>query len=1114
MTAADPTPRARTLDLPGHGHVVIEASAGTSKTYTLERLVVELVVDDGAPIESLLVVTFTEKATFELKARVRRALAEVATGGAEPAARERAARALRGLGGASICTIHAFCQRILQEYAFASGRALTETAVDGARVFARAFRQAVRTRIATAPEGARLLEAWLARLSLDSLERLLADAVRARLFDPATGDGAPFGPAFDAAEVARCLERFPPEEGWAPAVDAELKPIKAIRANTRGAITDRLGKLERLLARFRETGDLLGLVLDVEADKGLFAPFHRKPYDGATELPAIAAGLGAAAQALEALLPTHQALAVHLLLPAVREEIEADKRRAAVFDFDDMLSLVGRALAGPDGARLRSSLRERYRHALIDEFQDTDVVQWRIFKALFFDGSEGHRLFLVGDPKQAIYGFRGADLEAYLGACREVREAGGHERRLERSFRSTAAMVDALGVLYDDAAPNALLTGEVRHGPPLGCGRPELFAREAGAAAIPVVLLEAGVGPVATTVPAAVAAELAALLGEHPLEVGDGRGSRRVGPGDVFVLTRTEEEGLRVGEALRQRDVPYAFYKQGGLFRTDEAADLHSLLGAIADPASTSARMRAALTSFFALGPEDAPRLRAAGATDAITERLWAWHALSSRGDLEGTLRRAIDESGVVRRLLLEGGGERRLVNLRHLVELLGAEAHRTGATLLDLEMTLGAWIAGRAAPAGEDGDVQRLERERDAVQIMTVHKSKGLEAEVVFLAGGFSLGRAGALDAYHEGAERRVQVGRARDAAIADAVTAERRGEDERLLYVALTRARSRLYLPWTTERSRGTDTLWERLRPRLEELDVDGVRFERRPARSASAAPGATSTLRPTLDPNAYADPDMLQGAILAARPRFVVTSYTRLKRAEAPPPAAARPADDPLPGGAHTGIFLHALLEALPLETLAGRPPLEAWQARPDVARLLLATARRHGFDAALVPRAAALVHTALTARLPLDPPLPCLAAARQEREMELLYPLPRHASGAPRGFVRGFVDLVFEHDGKLWVLDWKSDLLADYGDAALDAHVTAHYALQARLYAIGVARLCEAHDARAYDERFGGLVYAFLRGMRAEGEAPSPGVWHRRPSWAELCRWDAELEEVRA
>ncbi len=335
----------------------------------------------------------------------------------------------------------------------------------------------------------------------------------------------------------------------------------------------------------------------------------------------------------------------------------------------------------------------------------------------------------------------------------------------------------------------------------------------------------------------------------------------------------------------------------------------------------------------------------------------------------------------------------------------------------------------------------------------------------------------------------------------------------------MALTRARSRLYLPWTTERSRGTDTLWERLRPRLEELTIDALRldrgrFERRPARSAAAASEAAAPLPPTADPNAYADPDMSQGAILAARPRFVVTSYTRLKRAEAPPPVAVRAPDDPLPGGAHTGIFLHALLEALPPGSLAGRPPLDAWQARPDVARVLGQVARRHGFDAALVPRAAALVHTALTARLPLDPPLPCLAAAKQEREMELLYPLPPHASGAPRGFVRGFVDLVFEHDGRLWVLDWKSDLLGDYGQESLDAHVTAHYALQARLYAIGVARLCEAADEQAYDARFGGIVYAFLRGMRAEGDAPSPGVWRRRPSWAELCRWNAELEDVRA
>jgi exodeoxyribonuclease V beta subunit len=260
-------------------------------------------------------------------------------------------------------------------------------------------------------------------------------------------------------------------------------------------------------------------------------------------------------------------------------------------------------------------------------------------------------------------------------------------------------------------------------------------------------------------------------------------------------------------------------------------------------------------------------------------------------------------------------------------------------------------------------------------------------------------------------------------------------------------------------------------------------------------------------------------------------VTTSYSRIKQAHGgyrPPTemldevaapaavvAAAVDADgdgDELRGGARAGVFLHALLEKLPLETLRETPALEAWSARPDVRELALALLRRHGRDPRDLGAAMRLAHAALTAPLPVvGGELAGLAqAARTARELEFLFPFPAEAGGAERGFVKGFVDVIFEHEGRAYFGDWKTDRLPAWDAAAVAAHVDANYALQERLYALALVQMLGISDAAAYDAKFGGTLYVFVRGI---GRSPA-AIRAGRPSFDEVDGWRRDVARALA
>lgn len=1180
MTA--PAKGHRLLDtVVAHPATVVEASAGTGKTYQLEHLVFDLVAEDRARLEEILVVTFTERATHELVTRIRRTIDAGLDPGAphDPGARARLHEARRSFDLASITTIHAFCQGLLMDEPFLTGRLLGQSQVDGRAAFGEVFRETLRAALATDHDHRRYLEAYLAiSRDVDGLENLLYRAATARGRWAMPHDEAPL------AALARGLltiELPPLEAAWKRAIG---------HGGGANAFKRRLDALWPALDVAQASGDWLALLAAL--DRHLDPKLHEY-LDTISRAPGIPAPLAKLVDSLSRLsrTPTVIEAVIQSLLPPVSAAVERKKLGQGLYDFDDMIGAIARALDDAvTGDLLAEKLRRRYRYALIDEAQDTEETQWRLFDRVFLRSGGGNPVVLIGDPKQAIYGFRGADVHTYVAARAAIRARGGAEVALDRNFRSAAEVVHAVNAILDQGAAPAYFTDRsIAYDHPVTSERGNLGA-DAGVTLFRLDLPERpprplAVGAIKRALRHAISERILRLLREQPA----------LRPSAIFVLTRTNAEAREVGAAVGEVGIAHSFYKQEGLWKLPEAAHVRALLCAIADPSDRVARLHAWLTPFFGATLIELERLGDPPAHHPLMRRLHGWKALADARDYPALWASVFESSGLGPRHLFARPSRRRLALYRQIADELLAEAAARPLSAAELAATLGRYAAGQFPVtrdrAPQELDIQRADLDDDAVQIMTMHRAKGLEAAHVFLYGaltGIPIGR-GEVHPFRDGEDRVFCAGKPRHPDSVARIKAHRSEEDQRLLYVAMTRARDRLYMPFFPATDADDDPFTSafevdhgdyvafnkitgpflHVNQRLRELALDRRRFaelfqveavpfpapERATAPDLPARIAAWSPPAPEAAPHDAAGEAMETARLRTSRRGFVVTSYSRLKDAEGgyqppqldedaassldadDPPAPADPGDttelaraDELPGGAATGLFLHAVLEKVALGAL---PPFDEWEQSLDVQRLLASECRRWDRDPRHLGAAARMIHAALTTPivLPGAAGLAGIAAApRVRREIDFLFPMaaPPHAlPGAggdhrivfhERGFIRGVLDVLFEHDGRACFADWKSDFLPDYSGGTVMAHVRANYDLQIRIYTVAVVRLLGVHDQKDYERRFGGSAYVFLRGVRDQSErrpteGVAQGVHVLRPTYDEVRSWERELTHAK-
>jgi exodeoxyribonuclease V beta subunit len=1182
--------------IPLEGRQVIEASAGTGKTRTITGLVLRLVVEKGVPIDAILVVTYTVAATEELRERIRTLLLAALDAFRDGAcadetiaallarvpdraeAERRVRRALTDFDLAGILTIHGFCRRALVETAFESGMPFdAELVPDVGELLQDAVDDFWRRRVTN--ESALFVQHLLDRkVTPDTLAAAAARYLGRPDLRVVLADASPD----DAGSEEACLEAWGRlRDAW-PGARADVESLLGDPGLNRTAykaasVPTWLRRMDAYL-RTEQPGlrpfDQLrkfGAVTLAGAWKKGATPRTHPAFD---IVETFAAALHRTCEGFKRRLPRLKAA----LLVEVRTALEERKRDARLQSFDDLLLELRRALRGPHGRGLAARLRARWQAVLVDEFQDTDPAQYDIVRAIW--GAGERPVFLVGDPKQAIYRFRGADVYAYLAA----RTDADARHDLIRNWRSEPRLIAATNALFSRAGKPFVLddipflpveaarTGELLS---VEGERPEPFRMwflERAADDNKVIAK----GLAARRVAESTAAEIARLLqlaADGKTRVPDPpRPPRPLAGGDIAVLVRSHHQGRLVADALARRGVPSVQQAADSVFASPEAEQLRRVLLAVADPGRDEV-VRAALgTELLDVSGE---RLVALLDDDrAWADRLEAFHRyhLAWREHGFGRMfRELLATEGVSPRLLEYADGERRLTNLLHLGELLQEEVARHPRGLDALVQ----WIAERAADEHPEGEEQqlRLESDENVVKIVTVHKSKGLEYPVVFCPFVWD-GRLFAADAFRErdvvchDPTAKDQATLELEAEGASALRAqacrEELAEQLRLFYVAVTRAIHRCTIVWgltgdshtaapfwLLHASQGSDTvtaltaerkkhvtdatLWPDLTA-LAERSGGTIHVEPLPAAGASVRRAAPD------------DPGLLAARPLVRRVEraWRMASFTALtgdRADEGPDHDAAAPVPAPedegglahtiftFPRGVRAGTCLHAILEHV---DFAEPDPAH----RREVAAHELA---RAGFGAEWLPVIEGMLERVLATALDTAGRVRLLGVPRARRldELEFTYPLvgfdlaglgrvlgahgfgdgPFAASlaglkfGNVTGFMRGFIDLVFEADGRYWLVDYKSNWLGptldDYRAERLPPAIArAAYWLQYLIYTVVLHRLLRCRlPGYDYDAYVGGVFYLFLRGMTPELGAAA-GVFHDRPSRAlvdALDRW---------
>jgi exodeoxyribonuclease V beta subunit len=825
---------------PLEGLRLIEASAGTGKTWNLCGLYLRLLLEKGLDAPQILVVTFTNAATAELRERIRSRLVDVLAylqhdassadpfvprlvaavennaGVDRPQMRVRLEAALHTFDEASVFTIHGFCQRALSDTPFAAGLPFSlELLHDDRPLRVEAVSDFWRRHVASGAISPALADHLAQRGDspaswADLLGRQMTRA-RARVIWPEELEAQ--AAAVDTPGLAAAFERAGQlwgGDGAAPA-GALLTGLAALNASSYKEANVRAGA--RAWTEWFSSGDLCRAP-DREASKARlftasFIAARKKKNQMSPAHPFFVAA--------DDLLTQHASVtqALHFarlgLLRQMLDEsgsaLRQQKRRQRVQSFDDMLQNVDAALTSGDFPWLAESLRSRYPVALIDEFQDTDPLQYAIFSRIYAagDAQAAGPLFLIGDPKQAIYSFRNADLHTYLAARRQA----GTPYTLRHNQRSTPELIAASNALFA-ANPAGFILAGLHYEPVIAGDKPRppfTDLSEETPAALTVWRLPAADNQYLLRSEAkqqvlrATAGEVARLL--RAAQVGRiTLGERALAPGDIAILVRSHAQGRLLRDALLQLGIGSVELSQQSIFLTTDAEDLERVLLAIREPSRAALLYRALATELMGV---DAAGVAALAADEMgllqTMARFSSYRETWLRRGFGVMLRAWMAGEAVALRLLARSDGERRLTNLLHLGELLQQASADQPAPEALLR-----WLTSQRSDQSADEVAQlRLESDRNLVQIVTIHKSKGLEYGIVFCPFLWDGHQPSFAEfegkAYHDDEGLPVIDFRSDlDPVEADEITRRRREEKDaefmRLLYVALTRAAYRCYL------------------------------------------------------------------------------------------------------------------------------------------------------------------------------------------------------------------------------------------------------------------------------------------------------------------------------
>ncbi len=932
-------------------NIFLEASAGTGKTFTIENLVVRL-LQEGIAIEKILIVTFTRAATLELKIRIRKRLEEL-----------KLRSVLATFDEAQIFTIHGFCFHMLKEEAFESGFSLSQSDESASpEAQKEILKDFLRTQLLPDEIHPLQLEKALRRGG-NKIEGLIKNLMKRY---PSEGRSY--------AEIRSAIERALQKLSWQPSLEELVHYASSFKG-----FCDRKGKVHpEWIESLKQSLPIFEGHLDHLIDLPLLkmkpdnlkqkAPYPERLHQADEELIPL----------LEEISDTD--LILGRLAKRSSKYLKEVCEKEDLFFYDDLLRLMHQNIHNPAFA---AAVRQQYEAVLIDEFQDTDPIQWEIFSTLFLHHLP---LFIVGDPKQSIYRFRGADLYAYLTAKKTLGDEA--YETLTRNFRSQPSLIGGLNTLFQKVEDLIKLpkTGEAISILPI---IPALPHQHEGKIVFAMVSSEESL--------------YLWIIGEiERLHCEEGIPYR-----ECAVLVKDRYQTQRFCALC---PLPYATKRSESLLDSDAFPVLEDLLRAVLNPRERSYVIKVLGGPLFHLPLEELSEKIFTEATP-----IYRYHQLLSAKGILAFFSAFVEEFSFPSSDLY--------LDLWQLVEMVAENCAGPEEYLPYLE---------KLNLKDPEADLLKahVKCEEDAVQVMTLHVSKGLEFEATF------------------------PIGLMKEADLEDP---EDLSEKMRQLYVAMTRAKRHLYLPVIDKEGSPMHYFLNRV------LQGESLETFVKAHASFALIHCPDKTPLPHIDAPTKS-PIKQSQQIFTFRP-YAIHSYTSLTAHTSYETPLKMPSEA-MPAGPEIGILLHRIFEKLDF-TQKGD------QLRTFLEKELSGTPLNDWIESVYQ-----MVHETLQALLTTSKGSFCLADVdpqRMIREMEFLY-----SSEEPHGYIKGYIDLFFEHQGAYYCLDWKSNFLPDYSAQSLMGAIESHrYDIQAQLYHQAAQKYLKLFGA---ESSLSGSFYLFLRGLK--------------------------------
>ncbi len=1185
MTKTTVTRSLDIINIPLSGRNLIEASAGTGKTYTIAALYTRLIVEQDLDVSKILVMTFTNAATEELRVRLRNALVDAlelfennemssdhflkqlrdkVTANPEKTAKaiKKLRLAICSFDQASVYTIHGFCQRLLKDVALETGVAFDNEIVrDDNQLRQQIVDDYWRQRFYNATPR-QLDQLASANLTPESLANSVSNWVSKPYLNvlPLQLDSACENIETDLQLTVDKVRAI-----WAES----SKDIKTLLVEDKGLdrrsyskknLPNWLSQLETML----ETGEVdLSLTATqrfttnglVEKTKPDHDPLQHEFFDVWEQLVLLTRQHQICNQ--QAINQIRLQLLKHLQI-----NLKQIKHEQGIFNYDDLLLRVHEAVTSQTGLQLARQISKRFPVALIDEFQDTDPIQYEIFDTIYNQSNQlDQALFLVGDPKQAIYSFRGADIYTYLRARDTAQKPWW---TLTQNWRSSQQMVTAINILFQhNQRPFWLDTinyeaVEAARGDALNTHLPDAFS------ALRCWVVENQNQPdkqlakskAEPMIVDAVCDEIAGLLnravtGQFTID------THAVCGGDIAVLVRTNRQGELIRQSLTARGIASVLLTHDSVFNTFEAQDLAHIITAIIQPTNHGLIRAALVTRILGL---NAQQIASFENEDVLAQQQWdrwldnfrGWHQLWLEHGFMRMFRAVIDAGECHRRWLVLPDGERRITNLLHLSELLNQQNTNNA---LGLQGLLN-WLNRQRDSKDEEAEL-RLESDENLVKIVTIHASKGLEYNLVFCPflwdGKLSsmLTDDGKPFVYHDPQQNHtacLDMGSdQRD--YGKLLTAnEALAEELRLLYVALTRAKyhctiitgqvkgiEQSALGWLLYGDTKLTTIAEATTTikNLSTTDklsiLDDIVDKTNGAMQQHPLPQqALVSFKSIKKQDNFSKPRQFSGHIAAPQQLASFTLLTHGTNHQSTDddqsivsPIQPQSANE-FPRGSQAGICLHQILEGLDFT----QPIADQQTVIIDALRTSHFSNQQEHLAQLVTPWLQQVLET------PLQPDsqfcLQHLATKDRIDELGFYYPIEnlnlqsvkkllieyypdsiihsainRLTSRNIHGWMRGFIDLVYRENDSYYLADYKSNWLgidqqAYHSDNLLNTIANQHYYLQYLIYSVALHRFLELRlEDYDYQQHFGGVYYLFLRGMSPQA-TPGTGIYYHKPA----------------